>query len=185
MEADNSDYQSPEIAPPIGRLYVGGGIFVAGFLAPLLIPLVTISALSTAWKATLSGLLLVGIPEIGMVIAVAVLGKPGFQYLKQRLFHVIKRIAPPDRVGRVRYSCGLVLFAIPLFYGFIGPYVANLLPDDAPSKLLLAATGDVMLLTSLFLLGGEFWDKLRSLFIRESRVDFSSWRCGREDSRRH
>jgi len=180
MEARNG-HQTESDTLPTGRLYFGGGIFVAGFLAPLLIPLVTMSALSTAWKATLSGLLLVGVPEIGMVIAVAVLGKPGFQYLKQRLFRVLKRIAPPDRVGRFRYSCGLVLFAIPLLYGFVGPYVTNLLPDDELSKLLLAATGDVMLVTSLFVLGGDFWDKLRALFVRESRVEFSTQRCSRED----
>ena len=170
----SNDHHSVTDVPPIGRLYFGGAIFVIGFLSPLLIPLVTTSALSTAWKATLSGLLLVGIPEIGMVIAAAVLGKPGFQYLKRGLFRAIKQIAPPDRVGGIRYSCGLVLFSIPLLYGFVSPYVANLQSDDAPSKLLLPATGDVMLLTSLFVLGGEFWDKLRALFVREARVEFSS-----------
>ena len=36
------------------------------------------------------------------------------------------------------------------------------------------AVFDVMLLTSLFVLGGEFWDKLRALFVHESRAEFLS-----------
>jgi hypothetical protein len=30
----------------------------------------------------------------------------------------------------------------------------------------------LLLLTSLFVLGGEFWDKLRSLFIYEAKAQF-------------
>ena len=53
-----------ENLPPKGKLVTAGIIFVAGFLSPLLIPIVTSSDLSTGWKATLSGLLALGIPMI-------------------------------------------------------------------------------------------------------------------------
>ena len=33
-------------------------------------------------------------------------------------------------------------------------------------------TGDIILLLSLFVLGGNFWDKLRALFIRDAKVAF-------------
>ena len=33
-------------------------------------------------------------------------------------------------------------------------------------------TGDIILLLSLFVLGGNFWDKLRALFIRDAKVVF-------------
>jgi hypothetical protein len=75
-----------EAIPPKGRLALGGGILVVGVVCPLFVPLVTTSALPTEWKAGLSGLLLLGIPELFMLVAVAVLGTPGFDYIKGRVF---------------------------------------------------------------------------------------------------
>jgi hypothetical protein len=34
--------------------------------------------------------------------------------------------------------------------------------------------GDVVFVTSLFVLGGDFWDKLRSLFVHGARAVFPS-----------
>jgi hypothetical protein len=42
--------------------------------------------------------------------------------------------------------------------------VSGLLPLTQAQVLSIAVAGDVLLLASLFVLGGEFWDKLRSLF---------------------
>ena len=35
-----------------------------------------------------------------------------------------------------------------------------------------AVGGDLILLASLFVLGGDFWDKIRSLFIHDAEVHF-------------
>ena len=75
-----------EEIPPKGRLALGGGILVVGVLCPLFVPLVTTSALPTEWKAGLAGLLLLGMPELFMLVAVAALGKSGFDYIKGRVF---------------------------------------------------------------------------------------------------
>ena len=73
-----------ESLPPKGRLVTAGIIFISGFLSPLLIPVVTSSDLSIGWKTTLAGLLALGIPELFMIIAAAVAGKEGFNYLKNK-----------------------------------------------------------------------------------------------------
>jgi len=46
--------------------------------------------------------------------------------------------------------------------------------DDADrvARLDVAVAGDVLLLASLIMLGGDFWDKLRSLFVYGSRAQF-------------
>ena len=86
-----------EAGLPKGRLYAGGIIFIAGFLSPLLVPLVTSSPLPVEWKTAISGLLLIGIPELAMLVAAAVMGKEGFNYLKQLLFGFFgKHFAPPE-----------------------------------------------------------------------------------------
>ena len=161
--------------PPRGRLALGGSILVAGLLCPLLVPLVTASGLPAGWKATLSGLLLLGIPEVFMLVAVAVMGKAGYAYLKAKALGFLKRhVAPPDTVGRTRYRIGLVLFVLPVLYGWLGPYVRHVLPDSDAGVLWPHVGGDLVFVTSLFVLGGDFWDKVRALFVHGARATFAT-----------
>ena len=64
------------------RFHLGATIFIIGFCSPLLIPLVTATDLPMKWKATISGALALGIPELFSIIAIAIIGKSGFQQLK-------------------------------------------------------------------------------------------------------
>lgn len=158
-------------APPRGRLALGGSILVVGLLCPLLVPLVTASGLPAGWKATLSGLLLLGIPEVFMLVAVAVMGKAGYAYLKTKALGFLKRhVAPPDTVGATRYRIGLVMFLLPVLYGWLGPYLRHVLPDSDVGGLWPHLGGDLMFLASLIVLGGDFWDKVRALFVHGAKA---------------
>ena len=161
-----------ETLPPKGKLVAAGVIFVAGFLSPLLIPFVTSSNLSTGWKATVSGLLALGIPELFMIIAAAVAGKEGFSYIKSNIFRFLKKHGPPDTVSKTRYKIGLALFIIPILAGWLVPYFSQLIPSYEENRMLINIVGDIMLVTSLFVLGGDFWDKLRSIFIYGAKAIF-------------
>ena len=161
-----------ESLPPKAKLVAAGIIFVVGFLSPLLIPFVTSSNLSVGWKATLSGLLALGIPDLFMIIAAAVAGKDGFNYIKSKVFGFLKKYGPADTVSKTRYRIGLVLFLIPIIIGWLLPYFTHLIPSYEENRYLIGAVGDVVLVTSLFVLGGDFWDKLRSLFIYGAKVIF-------------
>ena len=70
---------SQEITPG-WRFYSGIMLFVLGFLSPLFIPLVTATALPAGWKTAISGLLMLGIPELLWVAAAAIMGKAGFNH---------------------------------------------------------------------------------------------------------
>ena len=162
-------------APPNAwRFRVGVFLFVAGFVSPLLIPVVAASGLPAAWKAGLSGLLAVGIPEIGMLAAVAVLGKSGFNALKHRFLELFKKHGPAETVSRTRYRVGLVMFALPPLLGWLTPYIGHLIPGYAANPALFGALGDATFVTSFFVLGGEFWDKVRALFVHGARAVFPS-----------
>lgn len=156
--------------PPGNRLVWGGIVFISGFLSPLLIPFVLATNLSPGLKSLFSGLLALGIPEVFMLIAVAILGKSGFAFLKNKMFSVLKRYGPPDTVSKMRYRFGLVLFTIPLLLGLLLPYFWNMIPFIKQNLFLFLISGDAMLFLSLFVLGGNFWDKLRSLFVYNSRA---------------
>ena len=154
-----------------GRLTVGGAIFVAAFMAPLLIPVVAASSLPAIWKALLGGALALGIPELGMLVGVAVVGKPGFEFLKARLGRFFRQYGPPDTVSRARYTVGLVMFCVPLFIAWLTPYAPYLLHGLDLNRVSIAVAGDLVWVSSLFVLGGDFWDKLRSLFVHQARAE--------------
>ncbi len=154
------------------RFPTGVAIFVVGICAPLAIPLVAATGLPTGWKTLISGALAVGVPEIMMVIAAAVMGKEGFAELKRRIGAFFRRYGPPDTVSRTRYRFGLAMFTAPLFLALLGPYLHSHLPGFDTRPLWWHVGGDLVFFASLFVLGGDFWDKLRSLFVHGARAVF-------------
>jgi hypothetical protein len=157
--------------PTVGwRFWVGVIFFALGFICPLFIPLVTASDISTSWKAILSGVLMLGIPELLWIIAVAFMGKEGFNYIKTRIFGFLKQYAPPDRVSKTRYRIGLVMFIVPLFFGWLGPYFTYKISGYETYRFIVNLAGDVVFLLSFFVLGGDFWDKIRALFMHGAKA---------------
>jgi len=155
------------------RFRLGLIVLVVGWLSPLCIPLITATELPTRWKTIISGALAVGIPEVFTVAAIAIMGKSGYNLIKERIFSFLKKHGPPDRVSLLRYRIGLVMFALPVVFGWLGPYGVHLIPGYETHRFVVSLIGDVMFVASLFVLGGDFWDKIRALFSHSARVQFS------------
>jgi hypothetical protein len=115
--------------------------------------------------------LLAGSEVLG-IVAVAVMGKSGYAYIKNRVFGFLKQCGPPVEVSRTRYAIGLVMFAVPIAFAWLAPYAAELFPGYQGNEFTYAIAGDLLLLLSLFVLGGDFWDKLRALFIHGAKAAF-------------
>ena len=152
------------------RLRLGLTIFIVGFASPLLIPVIAATDLPTGWKTVISGALAVGIPEVFSLIAIAIMGRAGFNAIKSRFFGFIKKHGPSDRVSRTRYRVGLVMFVLPFLFGWLGPYFAHRIPGYEAYRLPVSIAGDMLLVSSLFVLGGDFWDKVRALFVHDAMV---------------
>ena len=151
------------------RFRLGLTILIGGWLSPLLIPVVTRTSLTTELKTIISGLLAVGIPEVFTVVAIAIMGKSGYNLIKERIFSLLKKHGPPDRVSLTRYRIGLAIFVLPILFGWLGPYGAHLIPGYETHRFVVSLIGDVMFVTSFFVLGGDFWDKVRALFIYKAK----------------
>ena len=149
---------------PKGRLILGVSILILGFMSPLLIPLVTGTSWSVGIKTTVSGLLAFGIPEVFMLIAIAVMGKQGYEYIKGKAFKYLKRFAPPDTVTHTRYRLGLIMFSLPLLLGWLQPYLGHYFAFLNQLPVWQYIIGDLIFFASFFVLGGDFWDKFSSLF---------------------
>jgi len=152
------------------RFRLGLTVLIVGWLSPLLISVISRMALAIEWKTIISGLLAVGIPEAFTLVAIAIMGKQGYDLIKDRIFRFLKKHGPPDRVSLTRYRIGLVMFLLPVVFGWLGPYGAHHIPGYEAHRFVVSVVGDLMFFTSIFVLGGDFWDKLRALFICNARV---------------
>ena len=163
----------PELKAEGWRLKLSAALFGLSVILPMGgVALVAALDLSGTLTASLSGgLLLAG--EILGISAVAVAGKSGYAFIKNKFLGLLKRYGPPNKVGRLRYRIGLVMFCAPLVFGWLSVYFVGTIPGFAQNPLPYALGGDLLLLTSLFVLGGDFWDKIRSLFVHDAVVRFS------------
>ena len=65
-------------------MYTDVAILAIGFLSPLLIPFVARTDWSIGLKSTISEFLAFGIPEVFMLIAVAIMGKQGYEFTQEK-----------------------------------------------------------------------------------------------------
>lgn len=137
----------------------------------LLLPLAAAADVPGPKVATLTGVLFIA-NKLLLLLAIAIMGKAGFQELKQRLYGYVSGLAPSAEleIGPLRHRIGLLMFCLPLISAFLEPYVDSLWPGLRPNLWQLQLLGDAMLIGSFFVLGGNFCDKVRALFIRTARV---------------
>ena len=154
------------------RLKAGAAIFLASVIVPAAgMPLVVSVGLPATVATAISGALLIAGELLG-IVAVAVMGSAGYLQIKTWFLGILKRHALPVEVSRTRYNLGLVLFCLPLLFAWLSIYTADWIPGFRQNPLPYAIGGDLMLLASLFVLGGRFWDKLRALFVHDARAQF-------------
>jgi hypothetical protein len=154
------------------RFYLGVVFFVLAWILPLFGILVAKLNLSLGVKATIIGLLTVGGPELLGLLAVLCLGKENLMRLKNKLLAYLKRLKPTAPVSRNRYRLGLIMFLLPIIPTYIMAYAPQWLPDHSSQRLYVNLAADFIFLASLFVLGGDFWDKLRALFVYDAQAEF-------------
>ena len=156
--------------PPTKRLVLGLGVWILAWIAALaVVPFVTASSLSTSAKATLTGILVLGGPKLGLLAAIAIMGKPGYTWLKGLIFGYLK---PPATVSYARYRTGMAMLITGVVLGILEPYIKPYLPTYDAYGRGYSIAFDLLIVVSFFVLGGDFWDKLRALFIRDAKVVF-------------
>jgi hypothetical protein len=158
-------------APEGWRFSIGLAFFVAGWICPLFIPLVTYASISTQTKTLVSGFLLIGAPEIFTLVSIFILGKSGFEFIKKKLFALLRRAAPSSQVSRTRYRAGLFMLLLHVVYANFTFYAPDMIPGYLENRLTMNLLADFLFLITLFVLGGDFWDKLRALTLYDARAN--------------
>lgn len=161
--------QAPGLGQVGWRFGIGIILIIGGYAALALIPLVAGADLKLGLKSALTGTLAI-MPVLTKVAAIAVMGKPGFNLLKDHVFKFLGRFRPVEQVSRRRYRAGLVLFVLSLVFSSLLPYFPGILVDWQENEVFWSLVSDVVLIASLFVLGGEFWNKLAALFDPNAKV---------------
>ena len=150
------------------RFYTGMAALVLSLVMPLFAFLVPLFGLSLAQSAAVVGLLIAGGPEVVGLIGIALLGRNAFQYFTYQAKRAFRSAVLPTRVSKKRYYIGLsinVTSWIPLYlYG----YFPTWLPSGDARIYILASAG-LSFILSMFIMGGEFWEKFRRIFIWEGK----------------
>lgn len=153
------------------RLVTGIILLVIGLILPLGIFILPATSWSDAVKKVVGGVLFFGF-EITAIPAVAIMGKENFDRIMAMVKGRFSKLKPSGDVGPVRHAIGILLFVLPILPTYITAYAPEWLPEASSQRFYINLGADGMFLISLFVLGGDFWDKLRALFIREARAVF-------------
>ncbi len=152
------------------KYYLGIVLFVYSFIPICTAEIVFFLPISKAAAASFVVVYL-GSGELSFIGAVALLGKPFVNAIKAKIkaFFLPSRISgPPKPIGKTRHYVGVALFFVSLL-PYPGIEAMLLLSDPARINLtmLLAVMllGDLLFIVSLFILGGEFWERLKKLFL--------------------
>ncbi|HAT8859163.1 TPA: transporter suffix domain-containing protein [Legionella pneumophila subsp. pneumophila] len=150
------------------RFYLGIILLILAIVCPLLIPLIVQSNFSVLIKGFLSSILVFGLPEVLIVLAITLLGKEVYGLLEQK----IKNILFKEKVSTARYRLGLVFFAFPLVIGLLEVFVEEITLAYGSYYYWVEIIWTMMFALSFFICGKQFWDKFKSLFIYDSYVVF-------------
>ncbi|UCI05648.1 transporter suffix domain-containing protein [Mesorhizobium sp. B1-1-8] len=155
------------------RFKCGVALFGLLIFLALMIPVTAFSGMEAGKIAAITGAIFV-FNKVLMVLIVAVMGKAGFQELKQSLGAYLPKLPADEIVSPLRHYIGLLMFCVPIITGWLAPYLDHLWPGLRPDRIEFRAFGDIMMVVSIFVLGGGFWDKVRALFVRTARVSYAA-----------
>lgn len=164
-----SEIRKPE--NPGLRFYLGLGIFITSFFM-----LPTGLILKGFFESSfMKGFILAAFwisAPLMKVISIAVLGKSSYLWIQYQMRHFYYHVAKAHKVSKTRYNIGLVLFIVPFIPNYFLAYAPNLFPDAYLVRSIIHGFFDLIFISSLFVLGGDFWDKLRALFIYTAKARF-------------
>ena len=152
------------------RYYLGITLFVYSFLPYgftfLVLPFLPVSKVTAVSLAT--GLLISS--EISFLLSVALLGKPFIQVIKAKIKGIFRKksVADLKPVGKIRHAVGITMLLVasiaPYFLTEIALVLGYVEKYGHTALVNLLVLGDVLFITSFFILGGEFWGRLNELF---------------------
>jgi hypothetical protein len=151
------------------RFYSGTAALALAVIMPLGSFVVPVLGLPTAQSAVLVGVLVAGGPEVLCILAVALLGKETFQYFTHVAKSALRRTVIDRPASKGRYYLGLAIMLVSWLPAYIYAYFPAVMPGGN-ARIYILAGMDLAFVASVFLMGAEFWEKVRRIFIYEGKI---------------
>lgn len=151
------------------KYYLGIALFVYSFLPYFVAVALFFLHMPITKLLAFLGVFIVS-AEVSFIVSAALLGKTVIEYIKARLKGVFKSPmqAQSVRVGKARHYLGIVLLILsfsPYFFVEISLLLGYPKTDGGHTALFwVMLSGDAIFIISLFVLGSDFWERLKKLF---------------------
>ena len=145
------------------KFYCGIALLIYSFI-PYVATIIIVPFSRSVGKLLSSISLLIISAEVAFAFSVVLLGKPFINLIKKEF--IIKYIFPPGNISKIRHYCGVVLFGMSFMpYLLTEIFLFFDLPDEHSTFFLfLLILGNLLFVSSLIVLGTNFWEKLKNLF---------------------
>jgi hypothetical protein len=155
------------------RFVIGCCLLAIGVLCGLAIPFLGVFHVKHDKAAIVSFLMLT---HHGLTfLSIAVMGRANFERITAPVHRAAARagekIKPAGTVSRERYNVGLIMFVAPVIV-VTAMHLTNEFHLTHETRVIISLAMQAMFFVSVFVLGGDFWDKARSLFVWDARAVF-------------
>ena len=162
------------------RFVIGSGLLILAVVCGLAVPFLGLFHIEHDKAAIVSFLMLA---HHGLTfLAIAIMGRANFDRLTAPVHRAAARagekIKPAGNVSRERYTIGLIMLVTPVVV-LTAMHLVNEFHLAHDVRVAISLAMQAMFLTSFFVLGGDFWDKARALFVWDARATFPEERAHR------
>jgi hypothetical protein len=144
------------------RFYSGMAALVLALILPFGAFVLPMLGLSAATTTVLAGVMVAGGSEVLCIMSAALMGKKTFQYISHR----VKVAFLEQPASKARYYICLVVVTLSWIPLYIYAYFPSALPAR-PVRIYFLISMDLAFVFGVFLMGPEFWEKVRRIFIYE------------------
>ncbi len=153
------------------KFYLGITLFTYSFMPYIFVFMIMpFLHFSTAQALSISSVVLIS-AETAFVISITLLGKDFLNMIKAKFKSIFGRkesSSPSKPISKLRYRIGIILFiftlSIPTILTEVILYYDYVTVIGLNNLLYIFLSFDVLFISSLFILGSEFINKLRGLF---------------------
>ena len=149
------------------KYYLGLSLFIYSFLPFSIVAVLPFMGMTFAQLGIFAVIFLAS-GEIALLCAAALLGKEFLGAMKKRIMALFKRTHEPKPVTRAMHRFGVtLLIASTLPYYAVLVYLLFFPHRESEINFLawVMTVGEAAFVAGLFILGGQFWDRLQHLFL--------------------
>ncbi|HJO94340.1 MAG TPA: transporter suffix domain-containing protein [Victivallales bacterium] len=135
---------------------IGIAFIILSFILPIFSFLVSMLNLPTYISGTLISVLVIGGPELCIIIGIMLAGKEAVKNMKSKIFRP---------AGKIRYMTGLIIFICCFFANLILIYLelTGIITMTGNTWLYVLPTLDILSILSILAMGPEFFLKIKRI----------------------